>query len=102
MPAKIVVLYPKPAEPDAFERAYHGEHMPMMRRIVVPAARVPTYAVRGPAGAPFYRMAEIHFADSEQLGEFARSEQAQIARLSAARLSTGGKPLVLVCEADER
>ena len=32
MSLKIVVLYPRPVDPAAFEAVYHGEHMPLMRR----------------------------------------------------------------------
>ena len=102
MSAKIVVLYPHPTDPSAFERDYHGRHMPLMRQLVAPAGRVPTFAVKGPQSAVFYRMAEIHFDDLGALITFARSEDAQLARRSSESVSTGGTPLVLICERDAR
>jgi len=43
-------------------------------------------------------MAEIHFETMARLLEFASSEQGQLARASAQDVSTGGPPIVLVCE----
>jgi uncharacterized protein (TIGR02118 family) len=101
MSMKIVVLYPRPVDPAAFEAAYHGEHMPLMRRLLGPETALPTFrAVQGSTEAPFYRMAEIHFRDRAALSEFARSERAQIGRASSEKVSTGGPPIVFVVEAD--
>jgi uncharacterized protein (TIGR02118 family) len=100
MPVKVVVLYPQPTSEAAFEAAYHGQHMPLMHSLIEPASRVPTFRVRAPQGAPFYRQAEIHFPSLAELYAFANSEQAETARRSSERVSSGGKPIVLVCEAD--
>jgi uncharacterized protein (TIGR02118 family) len=100
MPIKAIVLYPPPDDPQLFERRYHGEHMPLMRSLIEPESRIPTFRIRGPQGAPFYRMAEVHFASLEELNAFARSEAGQDARRSSERVSSGGKPIVLVCEPD--
>ena len=102
MSIKLVVLYPTPIDPAAFERAYHAEHMPLMRRVITPPDRTPTFKVVGPQAAPFYRMAEVHFATLEDLSAFATSPEGRHARSSAQRLYTGGEPVVLVCEADAR
>jgi uncharacterized protein (TIGR02118 family) len=99
---KLVVLYPRPIDEEAFERVYHEQHMPLMRRLITPAERVPTYRVRLPGDAQFYRMAEIHFDSFTELDAFANSEEAKNARRSSAAASTGGKPLVFVCERDLR
>lgn len=101
MTAKLVVLYPHPVDPAAFERAYHAQHMPLMRRFIEPPARTPTYRVLGPASVPFYRMAEVHFATYQELSSFFASRSGEECRLSAQRLSSGGRPMYFVCEADE-
>jgi len=99
---KLVVLYPRPIDEQHFERIYHAEHMPLMRRLITPPARTPTYRVRLPSDAPFYRMAEVHFDTLADLQAFANSEEGRGARHSSAAVSTGGKPVVLICEADVR
>lgn len=101
MAAKVLVLYPHPVEPAAFERSYHEQHMPMMRSMISPPSRVPTYRVEGGSSAPFYRVAEIHFDDLEQLRAFGASPDAEVARRSSRLNSTGGEPIVLVCLADD-
>ena len=102
MSIKLVVLYPTPTDPAAFERAYHAEHMPLMRRLITPDERTPTFKIVGPQSAPFYRMAEVHFETLEALTAFATSAEGKHARASAQRLSTGGETVVLVCQADAR
>lgn len=100
MSIKLMVLYPNPADQAAFEQQYHGKHMPLMRSIITPASRVPTYRVRHGAALPFYRVAEIHFENAAELEAFVSSEAAHRARQSSEAVSTGGKPLLLVCDQD--
>lgn len=101
MPAKLVVLYPKPTDVEEFERRYHGKHLPLMRRLLGPDVPLPTYRVQRPAaGEPaYYRVAEIHFADLERLYAFVGSGGGE-GRASALEVSTGGPPTFLVCESD--
>lgn len=40
---KLVVLYPHPRDPAAFEKAYHDEHMPLMRRLIGSEEATPTF-----------------------------------------------------------
>jgi uncharacterized protein (TIGR02118 family) len=97
---KLVVLYPSPREEQVFERAYHEQHIPLMRGLIAPATRLRTYRVRLPDGAPFYRLAEIDFVDLAEATAFGQSEGANNARRSARDVSTGGKPWTLICERD--
>lgn len=71
-----------------------------MRRLIAPASRVPTFRVRGPQGAPYYRMAEIHFVSLAELYTFGSSDDARVARRSA-QAAAGVEPITLVCEADD-
>lgn len=100
MSIKLVVLYPRPIDEAVFERAYHGQHMPLMRSLIAPTSRLRTHRVRMPDGAPFYRMAEVDFDDLAQLDAFARSEGGHGARRSAMQVSTGGDTCILICESD--
>jgi uncharacterized protein (TIGR02118 family) len=99
MPVKIVVLYPHPNEPQSFERAYFAEHMPLMRSAVTPASRTPTFTILG-KHAPFYRMAEVHYPDLAALRADVQSESGLARRHSSEKVSTGGPPIFLVCQAD--
>lgn len=97
---KLIVLYPKPLDEAAFERTYHEQHMPFMRSVISPSERVPTYRVRESTGTPFYRVAQIDFEDFAELESFGQSEHGTHARRSSEAVSTGGAPLVLICEKD--
>jgi uncharacterized protein (TIGR02118 family) len=100
MSIKVVVLYPPPIDEAAFEARYHGQHMPLMRGLIGPAERTPTFRIRGDGAARFYRMAEIHFASLAEVSAFGSSEGGQRARRSSEGVSSGGKPLLLICERD--
>jgi uncharacterized protein (TIGR02118 family) len=97
---KVVVLYPHPADPQAFERQYLEDHLPLMRRLLGDDVPLPTFKPESSPQrpAPYYRMAEIHFRDRSQLAEFVSSGKAAIGGESSESVSTGGKPVVLVCE----
>jgi uncharacterized protein (TIGR02118 family) len=98
MPVKLVVLYPHPRDAQEFERQYLGKHLPLMRELLGPDVRLPTYLTVGAPDRPFYRVAEIHFGEMERLNEFVRSGKAAIGSKSAHEVSTGGPPVTLVCE----
>jgi len=97
---KIVVIYPRPHDEEAFEKAFRDEHIPMaesklkgMTRLV--AAKV-TGSPQGKVSA--YRMTEVHFSNIEDLNNCLESEGGKAVAEHAAQISTGGPPLVLVCE----
>jgi uncharacterized protein (TIGR02118 family) len=103
MPAKLVMLYPHPTDPERFEADYHGRHMPLMRQLVGPDRPLPTGRVQqGRTPAPFYRMAEVPFASEAELLEFVRSDAARRGHASSTAVSTGGPPLALLVVEDER
>jgi len=99
MAIKIVVLYPHPVDPEAFDRYYIGHHLPLMRELLGPGIALPTFKTvpRGSQLGPYYRMAEIHFPSQAVFDEFVQSGRAKIGSDSAVQASTGGKPVTLVC-----
>ncbi len=100
MAIRLLVLYPHPTDKDQFEARYLSKHVPLMR-----GERVTTYrTIDTPEGqAPYYRGADIYFRDAQHFGEFMQSEKARIAVESAHSVSTGGKPLFILCgEPDPR
>ena len=102
MAARLIVLYPTPLDPEAFERDYFASHMPLMRRLVGPDVVLTTHRVLNVAGAPqdIYRVAEIEFAGVDALRAYGASDGAREGRKSSEKVSTGGKPTYLVCTTD--
>ena len=98
---KVVVIYPYPTDPDAFEKAYVNEHVPMAKEKIKGITKfVATRVVGTPDGQkpPFYRIAELHFPSIEALKESVSSAGAQEAVGHAISISTGGSPIILVAE----
>jgi uncharacterized protein (TIGR02118 family) len=100
--AKLVVLYPFPAEVEVFEQAYLQEHMPMVNPEALEGLTkfVGTKIIGTADGSEpaFYRIAELHFPSLEALQKAASSEGAQKAVAHALSISSGGAPLFLVAE----
>jgi uncharacterized protein (TIGR02118 family) len=100
--AKIVVLYPAPRDPAAFERAYREEHSPMVTPKTFPGmTKFVATKITGTAdgkAAPFARVAELHFPSLKSLQAAAGSEGAKRAVAHAVSISSGGPPLFLIAE----
>jgi len=98
--AKLIVIYPAPANLEAFENAYSTEHIPMAAPIfeAAGATKVVLTLTSGAASgpAPFHRIAEIHFPSMQALNACAASQGGRDALADAARISNGGAPIVLV------
>ena len=98
---KMVVIYPRPTDLEAFEKAYVGEHVPLaVEKIKGVTKFVATKVVGTPDGStpPFYRIAELYFPSMEALQESAASPGTQEAVAHAFAISTGGPPIILVAE----
>jgi uncharacterized protein (TIGR02118 family) len=98
---KIIVIYPRPKDVEAFEKVYTEEHLPMAKEKIEGVTRIVTTKVLGtPDGSepPFYRIAELYFPSMEALEKSAASPGTQSATVHALSISTGGKPIFLVAE----
>lgn len=101
MPAvKLVVMYPVPKDAQAFERLYQDEHVPLVTKDIAGKTKFVATKVQGsPQGdPPYYRLAEIHFPSLEALQAAAASPGGKAALAHAAKISTGGPPVVLIAE----
>jgi uncharacterized protein (TIGR02118 family) len=100
--AKVVVLYPVPADVGAFERAYAQDHAPMVTPANFKGLKkfVASKVVGTPDGspAPFHRIAELHFPSMDDLKAAAASPTAQKVVGHAVSISSGGTPTFLVAE----
>ncbi len=100
---KIVVVYPMPTDVQAFEKLYSGEHVPMAvekfkgkNRIV--ATKVQSSFDR--SQPRYHRIVEIYFPTKEALETCLASKDAQDTFAHGAKISTGGKPLILIGEGE--
>ena len=102
MALKLLVLYPHPTDTKAFEASYLSKHVPTMHGYQVTTYRtIETPAPLTADGKPaFYRVALIDFRDAQHVKEFLKSEQAKVALGSAIEISTGGSPVLALCQPD--
>jgi uncharacterized protein (TIGR02118 family) len=97
---KIVVLYPRPKDIEAFEKLYTEEHVPMaVEKMVGKTKIVATKVLASPQGTPpFYRVAEVHFPSREALDACVVSPGGKETVAHAVRISSGGPPTFLIAE----
>src|SRR5262244_365686 len=97
---KIVVIYPRPQDEEAFEKAYKDEHLPMAEQKLKGMTRlVATKVLSSPQGkVAAYRIAEVHFPSIDDLNKCLESEGGKAVVEHATKLSTGGAPILLICE----
>ncbi len=95
---KLVVIYPRPKDIEAFEQLYQKEHVPLaVEKLAGKTKLVATKVVASPQGtAPFYRIAEVHFPSMQALQDCAASEGGKQTIAHAVSISSGGAPIFLV------
>jgi len=97
---KLVVIYPRPTDIEAFEKLYRNEHVPMaVEKLAGKTRFVATRVLAFPEGTPpFHRIAEIYFPSMEALQTCAASAGGEETLAHAVAISTGGAPIRLVAE----
>jgi uncharacterized protein (TIGR02118 family) len=100
--AKLVVIYPRPKDIESFENIYLTEHVPMaVEKLSGKTKIVATKIWSSPQGVPpFYRIVEVHFPSQSALEACAATLGAQETLAHAAKISTGGTPLILIAEGE--
>jgi uncharacterized protein (TIGR02118 family) len=103
MPVKLVVIYPRPKDIQAFETVYNRDHVPMaVAKLAGKTKLVATRVLGSPNGEPpFHRIAEIHFPSMEALEACATSEGGKQTIANAVSISLGGAPVFLIAEEEE-
>ena len=98
--AKLMVIYPRPTDIEAFDKAYTDEHVPMaVNNFVGKTKIVATKILGAPDGpAPFHVMAEVYFPTMEALQACAASEAGKNTLAHGVSISTGGPPIILIAE----
>lgn len=102
MNAHLLVMYPPPKDPKAFERAYREEHLPYAGPRLKGATGVVSKRVTGAPGAQprFHAVSDVTFPSLEALEACAASVGGKEALANAASISTGGPPVILVVTDD--
>jgi uncharacterized protein (TIGR02118 family) len=97
---KLVVIYPRPKDVDAFERIYQTEHVPLAAAKLGGKTKiVASKTLDSPQGLPpFYRIAEVYFPSMQALEACAASEGGRETLANAVKISTGGTPILLVAD----
>src|ERR1700726_1443685 len=98
--AKLIVIYPRPTDIEAFDKSYQEEHVPMaVEKLAGKTKIVATKVIGSPQGIPpFQVMAEVYFPSIEALQTCAASEGGRETLAHAVSISTGGSPIFLVAE----
>jgi hypothetical protein len=101
-PVRLVVMYPRPVDVGAFDRAYKTQYLPMVRDRLGPGAELTTFHTRPIIGVsgPWYRTAEIHFPDLASAQAFV-PPGGRDGEVSVVDLSTGGVPSAFLAQDDE-
>jgi uncharacterized protein (TIGR02118 family) len=97
---KIVVIYPRPQDEQAFERTYTEQHVPLVEQKLKGITRLVLTKVTGsPQGkVSAYRIVEVHFSSMNDLNAGIESDGGKEVIAHAQAISTGGPPLILICE----
>ena len=95
MTAKIVVLFGKPTDPQAFDKQYWEEHIPIARRM--PGLRKYTVqkVLNPPRGEPaYYQVVELEFDNIESLKKATASQAGKDSTIHGAKIATGGMTIM--------
>ena len=102
--AKLIVMYPTPADAEVFEQRYAQEHVPMAVEKLAGKTRFVASLIKSSPGreqAPFHRIAEVYFPSMQDLEACLNSPGGQeTAQHDAVAISTGGAPLFLIAEVE--
>lgn len=94
MAVKLVLMYPRPNDIDAFEYIYKNEHVPMALEILRGKTKiVATKILSSPFGTPaFQRVAEVYFSSPKSPGAMFSIRGQKLTIGHALSISSGGTP----------
>jgi uncharacterized protein (TIGR02118 family) len=97
---KVVIIYPRPQDEEAFEKTYLNEHVPLVESKLKGLTRLVLTKVAGsPQGKiAAYRIAEAYFSSMDDLQKSFESDGGKEVVAHAQTISSGGPPLILFCE----
>jgi uncharacterized protein (TIGR02118 family) len=86
---RLIALYRQPADPAAFDKAYFGSHLPLIRQVPGLQTAVVSRFTRTVMGDGFYMMAEMTFSDEESLKVAMKSPEMAAAGANLATFAQG-------------
>jgi uncharacterized protein (TIGR02118 family) len=101
--AKLIVMYPTPADVAVFERRYAQEHVPMAVEKLAGKIRFDANLIASAPGreqVPYHRIAEVYFPSMTALEDCLSSPGGQETAAHAVEISSGGAPLFLIAEVE--
>jgi uncharacterized protein (TIGR02118 family) len=100
MAVKLVVMYPRPKDIDAFEYVYKNEHLPIALENLTGKTKIVAIKVISSPFAPpaFHRVAEVYFPSLRAFEKCAASEGGKLTIAHALSISSGGTPTIFVAE----
>jgi uncharacterized protein (TIGR02118 family) len=95
MTVKLVVLYTRPEDPEAFDQQYLGTHMPLVSKIPgLQRAEAGRFVGAADGGEKtYYRMAELYFADQDALNAGLGSAEGEAAAADYQKIAPPGSRL---------
>jgi uncharacterized protein (TIGR02118 family) len=92
MTVKLMALYTQPEDPAAFDQHYFATHMPLV--LAMPGLQ---RAETGKFGtkAPFYRAAEMYFADREALNGALGSPEGAATKADFDQIAPAGSQILI-------
>ncbi|RDI68480.1 EthD family reductase [Nocardia pseudobrasiliensis] len=92
---KLLVLYPKPADPDHFRDYYVTHHLPLATKMPGLLAWRYSFDVTAANGeAPYFAVFEADFADADAMRSARSSPQGQRAGADVVNYATGGVVII--------
>jgi uncharacterized protein (TIGR02118 family) len=98
MTVKLVVLYTKPEDPEAFDRHYFDAHMPLVHKIPgLQRAETGKFTAAVDGGeVAYYRCAELYFEDAEAMDAGLRTEEGKATGKDFKQLAPPGSRMFAV------
>ena len=98
MTAKVLVFYTQPDDPDAFNKHYREQHMPLAHAIPGQdrSAETGLIVAEADGGDPlWYRVTELHFPDRATLDAGLASKEAQAAVEDFTKIAPRGSRILI-------
>jgi uncharacterized protein (TIGR02118 family) len=88
---KLVVLYPLPADPEAFREYYEATHLPLVAALPGLLDSRYSFDVAAPAGeSPYFAIFEAEFDDAAAMGRALGSPEGRAVQDDVPNYATGG------------
>jgi len=91
---KLVVLYPRPADPDHFRAYYVAHHLPLVERMPGLLAWRYSFDVAAQGETPYFAVFEAEFADAAAMVAARTSPQGRQVAADVANYATGGAVVI--------